>query len=75
MLFDAGVIIVRNRFRVHIRCRFDILKYHAALLPTSPLLYHSLRQITQYAKVIIVNFSSLPPLIDYDHHSDKPKTP
>ena len=32
MLFDAGLSIVRNRFWVHIRCRFDILKYCAALL-------------------------------------------
>ena len=34
MLFDAGLSIVRNRFWVHIRCRFDILKYRAALLET-----------------------------------------
>ena len=35
MLFDAGLSIVRNRFWVHIQCRFDILKYRAALLQTS----------------------------------------
>ena len=31
MLFHAGLSIVRYWFWVHIRCKFDILKYHAAL--------------------------------------------
>ena len=33
-LFDAGLSIVCNRFWVHIRCRFGILKYYAALVHT-----------------------------------------
>ena len=35
MLFDAGSSIFRNRFWVHIRCQFDILKYRAALVHTA----------------------------------------
>ena len=34
MLFDAGLSIVRYRFWAHIRCRFNMLKYHAALVLT-----------------------------------------
>ena len=34
MIFDAGLSIFRNRFWVHIRCQFDLLKYRAALLST-----------------------------------------
>ena len=32
MLFDSGLSIVRSWLWVYIRCRFDILKYRAALM-------------------------------------------
>ena len=31
-LFNTGLSIFRNRFWVHIQCRFDVLKYRAALV-------------------------------------------
>ena len=64
MLFDAGLSIVRYRFWVHIRCRFDILKCRAALTHWSgstTLFYIKSKHVDVWKMYFhsICNFSSI----------------
>ena len=61
MLFVPGLSIVRNRFWVHIRWRFDILKYRAALIPALITRDKPNIQVTIYT-------TGLPHLLCRSHH-------